>query len=221
MIESPSLYGHLTAIENLQIMQKIYQCPLIRIPEVLQTVGLADTGKKKVSQFSLGMKQRLSIAVSLLHEPSLLILDEPTNGLDPNGIIEIRDLLKNLNEAHGISIIISSHLLSEIEKLVTHVGIISKGSMVFQGTLKDLTTKQYQSSKLIVDTSDMEGTKAIIRSMNLNGTVENGKIFLPIPSKDIIAGLNRQLVNAGIDVYEMSTVKKDLETIFMELINQS
>jgi len=152
MIESPSIYAHLTATENLLLMQKLYQCPLSRISEVLNIVGLTGTGNKKAGQFSLGMKQRLSLAIALLHEPSLLILDEPTNGLDPNGIIEIRDLLKKLNEQKGISIIISSHLLAEIEKLVTHVGIISKGSMVFQGTLERLTSKQYQSSKLILET---------------------------------------------------------------------
>jgi len=219
MIESPSLYGHLTAVENLRLLQKLYRCPKERIQEVLQTVGLPNTGSKKASQFSLGMKQRLSIAVALLHKPSLLILDEPTNGLDPNGIIEIRDLLKKLNAEQGISIIISSHLLSEIEKLVTHVGIISKGKMMFQGTLKDLVSKQYQSSRLILETSDMEKSKAIIRSLQLNGTIEANKLLLPVPSKEIIADLNRQLVNNGIDVYEMSAVKKDLETIFMELIN--
>ncbi|MEP7164296.1 MAG: ATP-binding cassette domain-containing protein [Ferruginibacter sp.] len=219
MIESPSLYSHLTATENLRLLQKIYQCPKERISQSLHTVGLADTGNKKAGQFSLGMKQRLSIAVALLHQPALLILDEPTNGLDPNGIIEIRDLLKKLNEEQGISIIISSHLLSEIEKLVTHVGIISRGNMVFQGTLKDLINKQQQASSLIIETSDTEGSKAIIRSMQLNGTVENDRIMLPIPSKEVIAILNRQLVSSGIDVYEMSPVKKDLETIFMELIN--
>ena len=220
MIESPSLYGHLTAVENLQVMQKLYQCPKTRIAEVLNIVGLSATGSKKASQFSLGMKQRLSLAVALLHQPTLLILDEPTNGLDPNGIIEIRDLLKKLNEEEGISIIISSHLLSEIEKLVTHVGIISKGKMVFQGTLESLVSKQQHDSKLIVETSDIVSSVEILSKLQLTATIENGKIILPIPSKEMIANLNRQLINAGVDVFEMSPVKKDLETIFMELINQ-
>jgi len=220
MIESPSLYGHLTAVENLQVMQKLYQCPKTRIAEVLNIVGLSATGSKKASQFSLGMKQRLSLAVALLHQPTLLILDEPTNGLDPNGIIEIRDLLKKLNEEEGISIIISSHLLSEIEKLVTHVGIISKGKMVFQGTLENLVSKQQHDSKLIVETSDIVSSVEILSKLQLTATIENGKIILPIPSKEMIANLNRQLINAGVDVFEMSPVKKDLETIFMELINQ-
>ena len=219
LIESPSLYGHLTATENLQLLQKIYQCSKSRITEILATVGLSTTGSKKANQFSLGMKQRLSIAVALLHNPSLLILDEPTNGLDPNGIIEIRELLKKLNEEKGITIIISSHLLSEIEKLVTHVGIISKGIMVFQGTLPDLINKQNQSSQLIIETNDINHSIDIIRSLKLNGVIENGKMIFPILSKETIAKVNRRLIENNIDVFEMSVIKKDLETIFMELIN--
>ena len=111
LIESPSLYGQLTAAENLSVWQKVYQCSKNRIQEVLNLVGLRDTGAKKASQFSLGMKQRLAIAIALLHNPSLLILDEPTNGLDPNGIIEMRELLKKLNKEQEITILISSHLL--------------------------------------------------------------------------------------------------------------
>jgi len=220
LVESPSLYGHLTAIENLQLMQKIYQCPAERIDEVLQIVGLSATGKKKAGSFSLGMKQRLSIAITLMHQPELLILDEPTNGLDPNGIKEIRELLTKLNTQQGISIVISSHLLSEVEKLVTHVGIISKGSVVFQGTLKELKDKQRQTSGLILETNNTERTLSILRTMQLHGTIDAGRITLPIPSKDNIASLNSRLVHQGIDVYEMSVVKKDLETLFMELINQ-
>src|SRR5829696_3960962 len=98
LIESPSIYSHLTAVENLRLLQKIYQCPRARIDEVLELVGLANTRNKKAGQFSLGMKQRLSIAIALLNSPSLLILDEPTNGLDPNGMIEVRELLRRLNE---------------------------------------------------------------------------------------------------------------------------
>jgi lantibiotic transport system ATP-binding protein len=138
LIESPSVYGHLTAVENLAVWQKIYQCPWERIALVLHWVGLADTGRKKAGQFSLGMKQRLGIAIALLNDPSLLILDEPTNGLDPGGMIEIRELLQQLNRERGVTILLSSHLLSEMEKLVTHTGIIHRGRLLFQGSLDEL-----------------------------------------------------------------------------------
>ncbi len=220
MIETPSIYSHLTASENLAIYRVLYQCSGKRIGEVLSLVGLSATGNKKAGQFSLGMKQRLGLAIALLHEPDLLILDEPTNGLDPNGIIEIRELLKKLNEEQGISIIISSHLLSEIEKLVTHVGIISKGKMVFQGTLNELTGRQQQSSELILETDNTARSIEICSQLQLDAISNNGKIKLSVPPKENIAALNRELVNNNVSVFEMSVIKKDLETIFMELINQ-
>lgn len=142
LIETPSLYGHLTAKENLEIWRRIYRSPATRIAEVLERVGLSDTGSKRTRQFSLGMKQRLGIAIALLNKPSLLILDEPTNGLDPNGMIEMRELLRTLNREEKMTILISSHLLSEIAKLVTHVGIINKGRLVFQDTLDELLKKK-------------------------------------------------------------------------------
>ncbi len=220
LIESPSIYGHLTATENLQVLQKVYQCPIIRISEVLEIVGLAETGRKKAGQFSLGMKQRLSIAIALLHNPSLLILDEPTNGLDPNGIIEIRELLKKLNEKNKMTILISSHLLSEIEKLVTHLGIIHKGSLLFQGTLDELHLKQKLSAVIHIDTNNNIQTAEIMVALGLSPKLSNGLITMPIADKQILAGLNKQLVKEGIDVYQISTVKNDLESIFMDIVNQ-
>lgn len=219
LIESPSLYGHLTATENLNVLRKIHQCPKERTQEVLRLVGLPDASNKKVSQFSLGMKQRLSIAVALLHNPSLLVLDEPTNGLDPNGIIEIRELLKTLNQENGITILISSHLLSEIERLVSHVGIINKGKMMFQGTFEELNNRQQQSLFIAFETSDEARTIQIIADHELTSTVKNGKIIIPGISKERIASLNRQLVDNGVEVYEISVIKSDLEMIFMDLIN--
>lgn len=141
LIENPSVYGHLTAEENLKVFQKIYRCPPERIGIVLRETGLADTGRKKAGRFSLGMKQRLGIAIALLNDPELLILDEPTNGLDPGGIIAMRDLLRSLNRGKGTTILISSHLLSEISKLVTHAGVINKGNLVFQGTMTELQSR--------------------------------------------------------------------------------
>lgn len=218
MIESPSLYGHLTALENLQILQKVYQCPKNRIAEVLELVGLAQTGKKKASEFSLGMKQRLAIAIALLHNPKLLILDEPTNGLDPNGILEIRELMKNLANLDGITILISSHLLSEIEKLVTHVGIINYGNLLFQGTLGELISKQQQSSFIRFSTSDNQKALQIFEKNKVAAKVDAERISIPVIENEKIARINEQLVLSRIDVYEIQTVKNNLEQIFFDVI---
>lgn len=138
LIETPSVYASLTAVENLRVWQKIYRCPPVRIGEALELTGLAETGRKRAGQFSLGMKQRLAIAVALLNDPALLILDEPTNGLDPEGIIAMRELFRMLNRDRQMTILISSHLLGEMEKLITHAGIIHRGRLLFQGTLEEL-----------------------------------------------------------------------------------
>lgn len=219
LIESPSLYGHLTATENLLLLQKIYQCPKERIPAVLQLVGLADTGNKKAGHFSLGMKQRLSIAGALLHSPELLVLDEPTNGLDPNGMIEIRSLLQKLNHEQGITILVSSHLLAEIEKLVSHVGVINKGQMMFQGTLEALKSKQQENLSVVFETNNNIQTMQIMRDNDLVPQVADGKVIIPAVSKNITAKIIQQLVNNGVEVYEAGIIKNDLEAIFMDLIN--
>lgn len=220
MIESPSIYGHLTAAENLLVWQKIYQCRKERIAEVLELVGLAKTGGKKAAQFSLGMKQRLSIAVALLHSPELLILDEPTNGLDPNGILEIRELLQKLNQNHGITILISSHLLPEIEKLVTHVGIINRGRMLFQGTLAELMNKRRQNSFVVFETNDNPKTSQIMADFELNARIDSGKVLTPLLEKNQIAAINRRLVENGVEVYKIGKAESDLEKIFFDVISE-
>jgi ABC-2 type transport system ATP-binding protein len=219
LIESPSLYGHLNALENLRIQQVLYQCPKSRILEVLNTVGLSDTGKKKAGQFSLGMKQRLSIAVALLHNPSLLILDEPTNGLDPKGIIEIRDLLKKINREFNITILISSHLLSEIEKIVSHIGIINKGNILFQGKLTELQTKQNLGASIQIITNNNNAAVTILEAAGLQAHLDHEKIILPKIEEVQIAALNKQMVQQNIDVYQISHHQNDLESIFIDLIN--
>lgn len=217
LIEAPSLYAHLTAKENLAIWQKIYQCPKERIDEVLEIVGLSHTGKKKAGKFSLGMKQRLSIAIALLHQPELLILDEPTNGLDPSGILEIRELLTKINQEQGITILISSHLLSEIEKLVTHVGIINKGQLLFQGTLDDLHHLQKEGSQLVIETNNQKLAKELLASFSQDVLIQDNTLTMPSCDKNTIAKMNEALVKNGIEVYQISVNKNNLENIFMDL----
>ncbi|MDN5326291.1 MAG: lantibiotic transport system ATP-binding protein [Moorella sp. (in: firmicutes)] len=134
LIESPALYGNLTAAENLQVHTKLMGLPGGVIDEVLDVVGLEDAGKKLASQFSLGMKQRLGIAIALLGEPELLILDEPTNGIDPIGIQELRGLIRSLSE-RGVTVILSSHILQEVSQVVDYIGIISNGELKCQGKI--------------------------------------------------------------------------------------
>lgn len=134
LIEMPPLYENLTAYENLKVRTTLLGLSDIRIKEVLQTVGLTDTGKKKTGQFSLGMKQRLGIAIALLNNPKLLILDEPTNGLDPVGIEELRDLIRSF-PAKGITVILSSHILSEVQQIADHIGIIVNGVLEYSNQI--------------------------------------------------------------------------------------
>jgi ABC-2 type transport system ATP-binding protein len=218
LIESPSLYDHLTATENLRLLQLVHRCPKGRIAEVLELVGLQHTGRKRARQFSLGMRQRLAIAAALLHRPSLIILDEPTNGLDPEGIIEIRNLLIELNRGHGCTILVSSHLLAEIERVVTHLGILGKGKLLFQGTIEELRRQEVPSVR--ITTNDNAVAVGAIAQQGIAARVDEGEIVLPALPNERIAALNRQLTARNLDVYEIRTVRNDLETIFLNLVRE-
>src|ERR1700757_2127238 len=138
LIEQPAIYGHLSGKENLMNRALLLEVPESRVDEMLDLVHLKDAANKKAGKYSLGMKQRLGIALALLPDPKLLILDEPTNGLDPNGIIEVRELLIKLVNQHNKTVFVSSHLLAEVERMATHVGIIDRGELLFQGSIHDL-----------------------------------------------------------------------------------
>lgn len=220
MIESPSLYDHLSAAENLRLLQIIHRCPESRIREVLELVGLGDTAKKRAKQFSLGMRQRLGIAAALLHRPSLIILDEPTNGLDPGGIIEIRTLLVELNRSQGCTILVSSHLLSEIDRFATHVGILGKGKLLFQGTIDELRRHRQEVLSVRVSTSDNAAAVQAIAREGIAAQLMEEEIILPALTGERIAALNRQLTAHNLDVYEIRTVRNDLESIFLNLVRE-
>lgn len=215
LIESPSLYGHLTAKENLRVYRDIYGAPEERVSEVLRIVGLEDTGSKTVKKFSLGMKQRLSIALALLPKPELLILDEPSNGLDPGGIIELRELIKTLNKQYGVTILISSHILSEVEKMVSHVGIIYKGRMLFQGTLPELHEFQQKGSRLDIHTSDNEAALNLLKEYDPEK--EGEKFSIAFQDLKQVASVNRTLTQNNLDVYLLHPKENDLEQLFIDL----
>ncbi|HEV7331521.1 MAG TPA: ATP-binding cassette domain-containing protein [Flavisolibacter sp.] len=215
LIETPSLYSHLTAKENLEVFRTVYGASKERVEEVLHIVGLEDTGKKTVKKFSLGMKQRLSIALALLPNPELLVLDEPSNGLDPAGIIELRELIKKLNKDHGMTILISSHILSEVEKMVSHVGIIYKGKMLFQGTLQELHSFQQNKAKLLVDTSDNAAAIEILKDYSPQRSEEI--LTLPFKNLEQVSEIGKTIMNNGLNLYLLQPKKQELEQLFIEL----
>lgn len=158
LIESPSYYGHLTAKENLKIFAALLDVPQKNIDKVLSIVRLDKQQNKRISQFSLGMKQRLGLACALLSFPNLLILDEPTNGLDPAGIQEMRELIKSLPQKYSMTVIVSSHLLSEIDQMAEDVGIIANGKLMYQGELNKLheTDKTKSLEEIFLDLTGKE-----------------------------------------------------------------
>ena len=216
LVESPSLYLHLTGIDNLRCITKLKEISEDKIPEVLELVGLSENGKEKVKQYSLGMKQRLAIAMTLLGEPELLLLDEPVNGLDPTGMTEVRELLVKLNKEKGITIFISSHLLAEIEKMCTHIGIIHKGEIQFEGTMEELSSRA-ENCNVLVETIDLESHIETIQKEYPSATVESGSQFkIPLKSKEEIPVFSKFMINHNIPLYELRIVE-GLEEWFLSL----
>ena len=191
--------------------------PSERIDEVLEIVKLSHAKKKKVKAYSLGMKQRLGLAISLLSNPELIILDEPTNGLDPKGIIEMRALIKDLNENYGTTIFISSHLLSEIEKTCTHVGIIRNGKMLFQDTVKAL--KESKGKKMMIDleVDKFIDAMTVLESLEKENTsLSKDFIQIEVKDKNEITSIIDALRAKKIAVYQVS-IKNNLEELFLSL----
>ncbi|WP_440222916.1 ABC transporter ATP-binding protein [Dokdonella sp. MW10] len=217
MIESPALYAHLDARENLALLQIARRLPRARIDEVLEAVGLADIDRRTVGQFSLGMKQRLGIAAALLHAPRLLILDEPTNGLDPVGIIAMRDLLRRLNTA-GITIVLSSHLLSEIGRLADHVGVIRAGRLVFQGSMDALRQAHARAAGVVIGTDDPVGAHALIARHVPAARLVDDAVHVPATDDATRALLNRCLVAGGIGVHEIRSGTADMESLYLAAV---
>ncbi|QNK88098.1 ATP-binding cassette domain-containing protein [Sporosarcina sp. resist] len=218
LVESPSYYGNLTAFENLKIIAKVRKIPDIRINEVLQIVGLNMAGNKLAKNFSLGMKQRLGIGAAILGKPELLILDEPTNGLDPSGIEEIRELIKSFPEKYGMTIIISSHLLSEIDRIATHVGIINKGRLIFQGEMSSL--RNLNESCIHFHVEEIEKTQMLLTDRKIKfANHSNGFVISKTGYKEV-AAINKLLVENKINIYRIEEQKESLEKIFLNLIRK-
>ena len=219
LIESPSYYGHLTGEENLRIVQTLRGIPEKNIREVLQIVRLDGQREKKVAQYSLGMKQRLGLAAALLGYPKLLILDEPTNGLDPAGIQEMRELICDLPGRFGMTVVVSSHLLSEIDQMANHVAIIREGELVFQDSLEALHGRSRHH--LALRTTNNAIARRLLAEQSVPCEEENGYLILPILSDEVAAQLTGFLAGNRLGIVRLEERQKSLEDIFLDLTGKA
>lgn len=219
LIEAPGLYKNMSAYENLKMFSILYGADESKIDDILNTVGLKGVGKRKTKDFSLGMRQRLGIAIALLNEPDLLVLDEPINGLDPEGIKEIRDIILKLNKEKNITFLISSHLLDELSKIVTKYGIIDNGSLIEEIDADELREKCKNKLIIEVDDSDkaMKYLEKIISKdeINLKNNVIEIKSHLEESGK-----INKLLVENGVMVSAIYPNSDSLEEYFMRRIGE-
>ncbi|SDM83043.1 ABC-2 type transport system ATP-binding protein [Daejeonella rubra] len=215
LIEQPAIYHHLSGRENLINRARLLQIPKIRVGEILKLVDLTESADKKAGKYSLGMKQRLGIGLALLPDPELLILDEPTNGLDPNGIIDVRNLLRKLVSEMGKTVFISSHMLSEVEKMVTHLGIINRGKLVFQGSLEEL--HKISKKQILIQASDPVKAKVLLSENGYPTDLLAEILYTPYISKEQNAEINSLLVRNNHKVYSLSQSQENLENLFLSI----
>lgn len=219
LIEQPGIYGNMTARENMEVMRKsLGITEKHAVEDILEFVKLSNTGKKKVKNFSMGMKQRLGIALALFTNPDFLILDEPINGLDPAGIKEIRDLLLELNQEKQITILISSHILGELSKIATRYGIIKDGVLMEEFEQEELEQRCRRCQKLIVD--DVNRASAILEEKChiFNYDVPQTGILRVFEGLDSTWNINKELILGGIKIKESYLAGQDLEGYFMDLL---
>jgi len=218
LIESPAGYLHLTAQENLEIVADLKGVPHKDIGRVLDIVHLTQDRSRRVGQYSLGMKQRLGIAMALLGSPKLLILDEPTNGLDPAGIQEMRALIRNMPAATGATVLISSHLLGEMEQMVEQVGIIDHGHILFEGPLTEL--QRHSRGNVTLRLLDPAKAAPILRANGLTAHSDSCVVTLPPLQDALLADLVQKLAACGAGVVELTPHTKTLEEIFLSLTSE-
>lgn len=208
VVEGPSLYPHLTGRENMRITALMLGCTRAQIDDALRTVGLLDAADRLVKQYSLGMRQRLGLALALLGNPRLLVLDEPSNGLDPPGMADMRALMRELVREQGITIFLSSHLLDDVEKVATHVGLLHLGRLLVQGELEALRARH-----LRVECSEPARAAALLVQAGRSVSQDDGVLLVDAPAADA-AAINRMLVLAGLDVHALAARHDSLERFF-------
>jgi ABC-type multidrug transport system ATPase subunit len=219
LVETPSLYPHLTGRENLEVTRRLIGGSRSQIERALAIVKLEQDARRRVGHYSSGMRQRLGLALALLGEPELLILDEPTNGLDPAGIREIRDLICRLPEEHGVTVFLSSHLLSEVEQVATHIGIIHEGQMLFQGTPDELQAQLADHVNLEVDQPE-DALRLLSQAGWTAQRNGNHRLLVEVNGHSDVAMINAQLVRAGVNVFHLNLEQPSLEDIFLKLTGE-
>jgi ABC-2 type transport system ATP-binding protein len=216
LIETPSLYPHLTGRENLEATRRLTGASRSRIGTALERVRLAAAADRPVRTYSTGMRQRLGIALSLMAEPELLVLDEPTNGLDPAGMQEMRELIRSLSRRDGRTVFLSSHLLAEVEQVATHVGIVAEGRLRFEGTLEELRSRVEEHIR--IGTSNPGGAQRLLeRHGRIVSIDDGGGLFVTAQGDEQTARINAELVAAGHEVFHLSRERGALEDLFLEL----
>lgn len=230
LVESPAFYPYLSGRDNLKVIARYCGAPQSRIAETLDTVELTDRAKDKYKKYSLGMKQRLGVAAALLKDPELLILDEPTNGLDPKGMADMRALIRHLGTGER-TVLLSSHMLGEVEQICDRVGVISKGELVREGTVEELRG----GSELLIKTRQPAKAREIARGLPgvasiTGGASGDGTIRISAANPDSdgdpeetegwVSSVNARLVRAGIEISELRILEQSLEEVFLELTGE-
>lgn len=219
ILETPAFYPYLSAINNLKIIGEIKAIGYDNIPEVLKLVGLYDRRNSAFQTFSLGMKQRLALAAALLCDPAVMILDEPTNGLDPKGIAEIREIIKSVAQ-QGKTVILASHLLDEVQKVCSHFAVLDKGKLLYSGLVNDVTGTD---QRIEVNADDKAGLVKLLEKfpgmLKLEET--EGRIIITLPDDFSVSELSRYIYEHGVVLTHLVSLKKSLEKQFLEILNES
>jgi lantibiotic transport system ATP-binding protein len=214
LVESPSLYPHLTGRENLEVFRRLLGLTVTQIDEALALVQLASDANRRVRTYSLGMRQRLGLALALLGNPKLLVLDEPANGLDPAGVRDLRDLLRRLVEERGATIFLSSHLLSEVEQIADRVAILNQGRLLFQGRLADFQAERGLSLMISVDRA--AHAQRVLKDHGWSvRELPTGDLSVTISDPSDAATINALLVKEGVAIYRFSQERPTLESLFL------
>ena len=217
LIDSPCLYSHMTGLEYLRISQRIKGLTVVDVEQAMDQAGVTHFATERIRDFSMGMRQRLAIASALIGQPELLILDEPTNGLDPAGMQDIRDLLRGLPEASGTTVFVSSHLLDELQKFATHVGVLHSGEVVLESTLEDLIDSQ--RSFLEIQSLDLESLRKFLvdKQLRVQITAPETLVIYDVARGDCNE-INRSIVEAGFGLIEARHKVPSLENVFLNLV---